>query len=52
MKRDKKFLKKTYILPVIIILLAQLLSVFAFADTKQFVNWTLSLDSEDRKSVV
>jgi len=45
-KRDKKFLKKTYILPVIIILLAQLLSVFAFADTKQFVNWTLSLDGE------
>ncbi len=46
MIRDKKISKKTYVLPILIILLVQLLTVFAFADTKQFVNWTLSLDGE------
>ena len=31
-------------LPVAVLLIAQLLSVFAFADATQFVSWTLSLD--------
>ncbi len=44
MKRNTFFSKKIYILPVLMLVIAQILSVFAFAEAKQFVNWTLSLD--------
>ena len=44
MKRNTVFSKKICLLPVLVILIVQLLSVFAFADQTQFVSWTLSLD--------
>lgn len=44
MKRNTVLSKKICVLTVLVLLLAQLLSVFAFAETKQFISWTLSSD--------
>lgn len=44
MKRNNVLLKKICVLPILLLVVAQLLSVFVFADSKQFINWTLSLD--------
>ena len=44
MKRNTILSKKICVFSVLLLVIAQLLSVFAFADASQFVNWTLSLD--------
>ena len=44
MKRNTILPKRIYILSVLMLVIAQFLSVFAFADETQFLSWTLSLD--------
>ena len=44
MKRNRILSKKRCILPVLVLVIAQLMSVFAFADAKEFVSWTMSAD--------
>lgn len=44
MKRNTILSKKICVLPVLVLVIAQLMSVFAFADAKEFISWTMSLD--------